>query len=402
MAGATGPRWFEVDAPRTQAFKREVLVRAGIDTTGVTYVPADFMHEDWFENVAGAGFDPRRPSLFLWELVTMYLDRDAVLSTLRRIAGTAPGSALAFDYMSTSMIESGLPFMRYARAVVVYTGEPLRFGTDTTPPAAGRIAAFLEPCGLRLVEHRTFGAESPGRPAWAGFAIATAGAATGRLTGTDPGEEGVRCAGWGCCSTSVVLLSPLPLSALPAAAPASAASGAAAIARVGKAHCQPGDRVETGLQGQVPMADRDSGRAAQGYNCNLTLIGGLAGHSFANFDTYLELRVLLGQHRRVRHPRRLRHRRPRRLRPAPPGADRSPDRAGDARRRRSRCGSTRGAGCSSPTTTGTARGPGTAPARPIRGSASTTSPRTAAIPACSPTSRCRTRAATRAGSRPTG
>jgi hypothetical protein len=59
------------------------------------------------------------------------------------------------------------------------------------------------------------------------------------------------------------------------------------IAPVGRAHCQPQDRVETGLQGQVPKADRDSGRATTGYNCNLTLIGGYPSHSFANFDTYL-------------------------------------------------------------------------------------------------------------------
>ncbi len=37
--------------------------------------------------------------------------------------------------------------------------------------------------------------------------------------------------------------------------------------------CQPGDRPETGLQGRVPPADIASGRAVQGYNCNLELVG---------------------------------------------------------------------------------------------------------------------------------
>jgi hypothetical protein len=52
------------------------------------------------------------------------------------------------------------------------------------------------------------------------------------------------------------------------------------------AQCAPGDLVETGLQGQVPMGDRLSGRAAKGYTCNLTEIGNHPSTSFANFDTY--------------------------------------------------------------------------------------------------------------------
>ena len=52
------------------------------------------------------------------------------------------------------------------------------------------------------------------------------------------------------------------------------------------AHCSAGDRPETGIQGQVPAADRLSGRAATGYSCNMTLVSTLASPSFANFDTY--------------------------------------------------------------------------------------------------------------------
>lgn len=168
----TRVRRFEVDAPRTQAFKREMLEKAGIDTTGVAYVPADFEEEDWLERLVGAGFDPDRPSLFLWESVTMYLDREAVEGTLRKIAGTAAGSAVAFDYVSTELIESGSLFMRYAKAVIALTGEPWKFGIDNTPPARERVAAFLESCGLSLEEQRDFGPETDRKRALAGFATA--------------------------------------------------------------------------------------------------------------------------------------------------------------------------------------------------------------------------------------
>jgi hypothetical protein len=46
---------------------------------------------------------------------------------------------------------------------------------------------------------------------------------------------------------------------------------------VAPASCRPGDRVETGLQGEVPLADRDSRRSTLGYNCNIDLLGQYQG-----------------------------------------------------------------------------------------------------------------------------
>ena len=43
------------------------------------------------------------------------------------------------------------------------------------------------------------------------------------------------------------------------------------------ADCGPGSRPETGMQGDVTAADRNSGRSTQGYSCNLSLSGGFAG-----------------------------------------------------------------------------------------------------------------------------
>src|SRR6266545_4296842 len=60
LPAATRVRCFEVDTPRTQAFKREMLKKAGVDTTRVTYVPADFLEEDWLEKLVAAGLEPAR------------------------------------------------------------------------------------------------------------------------------------------------------------------------------------------------------------------------------------------------------------------------------------------------------------------------------------------------------
>lgn len=163
---------FEVDAPKTQAIKREMLQKAGIDSFGVTFVAANFEKEDWLSRLMDAGFDTSKPALFLWEGLIMYLDWEAVEDTLRKIASTARGSLVAFDYFTTEVLESRALYWRFARASTRAGGEPLKFGIDSTPPSSERLAELLRSCGLSLGEHRTLGKETEGKRAWGGFAIA--------------------------------------------------------------------------------------------------------------------------------------------------------------------------------------------------------------------------------------
>lgn len=165
-------RLFEVDAPKTVAIKRDVLLRAGIDPAGVALVPADFEREDWLSRLVEAGFDRSSPALFLWEGVTPYLDKAAVEDTLRKIAGTAKGSIIAFDYVTTEVLESQALYLRIVRASLQASGEPLKFGIDSTPPSSERLADLLRSCGLSVVDQRTLGQELEGKRALAGFATA--------------------------------------------------------------------------------------------------------------------------------------------------------------------------------------------------------------------------------------
>jgi|KBSMisStaDraftv2_1062788.scaffolds.fasta_scaffold03166_8 methyltransferase (TIGR00027 family) len=168
-------RSFEVDTPGTLAIAQEVLRKAEVDPGDVRFVPADFEREDWLVRLVEAGFDTARPALFLWEGVTPYLERAAIEATLRKIASTAHGSVVAFDYVTTELLESRSLFMRTVRASLRAGGEPLKFGVDSTPPSSERLAELLRLCGLSLAEQRTLGAETGGRRAWGGFAIAVVG-----------------------------------------------------------------------------------------------------------------------------------------------------------------------------------------------------------------------------------
>jgi methyltransferase (TIGR00027 family) len=169
----TRVRSFEVDAPKTQAVKREMLEQAGIDSSAVTFVAADFEQDDWLARLVDSGFDPATPALFLWEGVMVYLERAAVADTLRKIAGAAKGSVVAFDYFTTEPAESNALYWRYGRAATKAAGEPFKFGIDSTPPTRERLSELLQSCGLTLHEQRTLGQETENERAWGGFAIAS-------------------------------------------------------------------------------------------------------------------------------------------------------------------------------------------------------------------------------------
>jgi methyltransferase (TIGR00027 family) len=93
-------RVFEVDHPATQAWKRELLDAAKIPVPeSVSFVPLDFEREALAEQLRLCGFRTKYPAFFSWLGVTMYLTREAVLTTLKSIAASTPeGSEAVFDF----------------------------------------------------------------------------------------------------------------------------------------------------------------------------------------------------------------------------------------------------------------------------------------------------------------
>ncbi|MDX2171246.1 MAG: SAM-dependent methyltransferase [Deltaproteobacteria bacterium] len=143
-------RVFEVDHPATQAWKRERLAAAGIaEPDRVHFVPCDFERQALHDALLQGGVDLAQPLFVSWLGVTMYLERAAVLATLRVVGSCAPGSEIVFEYvrpldqlppLAAAAVE-GLQ----ARAAAV--GEPWRSAFD---PAA--LAQDIAAVGLTVVE----------------------------------------------------------------------------------------------------------------------------------------------------------------------------------------------------------------------------------------------------------
>ncbi|MFC9894965.1 LVIVD repeat-containing protein [Nocardia sp. NPDC127579] len=63
---------------------------------------------------------------------------------------------------------------------------------------------------------------------------------------------------------------------------------------VPRADCGPGSMPEPGLQGDVPAADRDSGRSTLGYRCNMSMVGNFAGRGAGITSTSFEHCAYMG------------------------------------------------------------------------------------------------------------
>jgi methyltransferase (TIGR00027 family) len=120
-------RFFEVDLPSTQAWKRARLREAGIaSAAALSYVGIDFETASLADGLERAGFDRQSPAYFSWLGVTMYLERAAVEDTLRYIASCAEGSSVLFEFVVP--LAQLAPMMRMAMeqvtAGLAARGEP--------------------------------------------------------------------------------------------------------------------------------------------------------------------------------------------------------------------------------------------------------------------------------------
>lgn len=90
---------FEIDQPETLAWKQKRLTETGYGLPGnLHFVPVDFEVSSWWNELIKAGFNPGKPAVIACTGVTLYLTKDAIISTLKQIAALAPGSTLAMAF----------------------------------------------------------------------------------------------------------------------------------------------------------------------------------------------------------------------------------------------------------------------------------------------------------------
>lgn len=191
----TGLRVFEVDHPSTQRDKQNRLAKTNLQSfANVSFVPVDFEKDRLDACLLSAGFSKEEPSFWIWEGVTAYLTRDAIMATLQAIASVSVlGSRVAMTYVrppaqgadpSRPIVYRGMRALVHVGATVLGAmGEPVRGFMDSQ-----QLLALVESAGFRIHAdenarqwaQRYWQGESSGPFEWERLAILEWGLASSR------------------------------------------------------------------------------------------------------------------------------------------------------------------------------------------------------------------------------
>lgn len=91
---------YELDFPPTQARKRRVAAGTGLSpANGQVFVPLDLERDPFDKALLKAGFRAGERALFVWEGVSMYLQRETVADTLARVRALGgAGTEIVVDF----------------------------------------------------------------------------------------------------------------------------------------------------------------------------------------------------------------------------------------------------------------------------------------------------------------
>ena len=146
-------RVLEVDHPATQHAKRSLLELSTLPTGACRFLPVDLGEATLPCALAACpDHDPRRPTLFIIEGVTMYLQERAIRALLEVVARYPEGSALLFTYMEE--FRPGCFEFQNARRVASWW-LALRHERFTWGIHPDRLPEFLSESGFGLRLHRT-------------------------------------------------------------------------------------------------------------------------------------------------------------------------------------------------------------------------------------------------------
>ncbi|RBL90242.1 class I SAM-dependent methyltransferase [Chitinophaga flava] len=118
---------YEIDQPDTLAWKEEKLIENGYKIPGnLHFVPVDFEVSSWWDELLNKGFDIHQQAFVSCTGVTLYLTREAITDTLKKMTLLASRSTIAIAfYLPLELLEEeDRPLLEMAIKGAAASGTP--------------------------------------------------------------------------------------------------------------------------------------------------------------------------------------------------------------------------------------------------------------------------------------
>jgi methyltransferase (TIGR00027 family) len=118
---------YEIDQPNTLAWKEQKLIENGYKIPdNLHFVPVDFETSSWWTELINKGFDISQTAFVSCTGVTLYLTREAIIDTLKKMTSLAPGStiAIAFYLPLEQLDDEDKPMQEIANKGAAASGTP--------------------------------------------------------------------------------------------------------------------------------------------------------------------------------------------------------------------------------------------------------------------------------------
>jgi methyltransferase (TIGR00027 family) len=118
---------YEIDRPNTLAWKEEKLIENGYAIhDNLHFVPVDFETSSWWTELLNKGFDVHEKTVVSCTGVTLYLTKEAIIDTLKKMTLLESGStlAIAFYLPLEKLDQEDQPMQKIAISGAAASGTP--------------------------------------------------------------------------------------------------------------------------------------------------------------------------------------------------------------------------------------------------------------------------------------
>jgi|YelNatPaOPRAMG01_1025707.scaffolds.fasta_scaffold02043_12 methyltransferase (TIGR00027 family) len=141
---------YEIDEPATLTWKEEKLIQNGYKIpSNLHFVPVDFETSSWWNDLIMKGFDIRQKTFLSCTGVTLYLTKDAIIDTLKKMTSLALGSTfvITFYLPLEQLDEEDKPLMEMSIKGAAASGAPFRSFFSV-----GEVSKFAKEVGLKTFQ----------------------------------------------------------------------------------------------------------------------------------------------------------------------------------------------------------------------------------------------------------